>query len=201
MEATIQFLTEIQNKYCLYNLPYRIEKLEITKIDGIPVSVTITHYKKLKNYKLSFSLNIENEPVWCETMYEKMYEPISEIYKMVDFANDLKADLTKIRYSQLENKFYTEEIEEEKKSLVTNFLCSDNPTIFIPKSIQECGVCFEKTKRKIDCCNNIVCLPCQMKIKIKKPFHHEEFECCEAKPCPFCRKVINTEFTFDEDEE
>jgi hypothetical protein len=199
MELTIQFLKAIQKQTCCHNSKWRNEKLEIKKIDDIDVDVRLLYNVEKKNYELKIWTDDEKD-IRSNVLFHKQYSVLSKRYTITKFASELKEDFTKIRFSKLEDKFYTEPFVENAITLATNFLCSDNSLILVPTSINECGICFEQTKRKIDCCKNIVCYPCQLKIT-RKPFYHEEFECYEATPCPFCRRVIDTDFKFDEDED
>jgi hypothetical protein len=141
----------------------------------------------------------DEKDIRSNVLFYKQYSVLSKRYTISKFASELKEDFTKIRFSKLEDKFHIEPFVENDVTAATNFLCSDNSLILVSSSINECGICFEQTKRKIDCCKNIVCYPCQLKIT-RKPFYHEEFECYEATPCPFCRRVIDTEFKFDEED-
>jgi hypothetical protein len=192
MESTIQFLTELQTQRSCCESNWRTKELEINKIDGIPVQVKITYFIRKNHYDVNIDTDDE---MMSKQMYFKRYNILTEDYTIREFAIELKNDFTKMRFSKLEDKFYTEPIEENLLTTATNFLCSDNSLISSQNSINECGVCFEKTKKKLFCCNNILCRDCQVKIKKKC------FEDCEVTPCPFCRKVINTEYTFDEDED
>ena len=199
MEGTIKFLEELEIKCYNLDCGCRCHRsvLEITKIDSVPVSVFLAYYVKEKFYKLEIH---SDEPSTYKTLFEKKYTQLNECYRVENLANELKDDFTKMKYSKMEDAIHTEPFEENLLTISTNFLCSGNPLISTLNSIQECGICFEQTKRKIDCCNNIICYPCEVKI-IKKPFHNEEFQCCEARPCPFCRRVINTSYIFDEEDE
>ena len=198
MEATIQFFKEIQTKPCCHDSPFRNERLDIKKIDGIPVNVLVSYHIPKKTYSLKIRVNNE-EPIGDKDLYEKDYTVLCEDYTVKDFVEELKNDLKEMRYSKLEHKLYTEPIEEKLVTTTTNFLCDDIESIETYHSVKECGVCFEKTKRKISCCNNIVCYPCQIKIKKKCIFiSHNGFD---ATPCPFCRKVIDTDYIYGVDYE
>ena len=197
MEATIQFFKEIQTKPCCHDSPFRNERLDIKKIDGIPVNVLVVYYIPKKQYSLKICIN-EDEPVGRRDLYEKTYNVLDDT-QIIYFVEELKNDLKEMRYSKLENKLYTMPIEEEPMITVTNFLCEDIESIETFNSVKECGVCFENTKRKISCCNNVVCYPCQ--IKIKKRRFYKNHNCFDSTPCPFCRKVIDTHYIYDEDNE
>lgn len=201
MEATIQFFTELQTKPChgcRGNYPFRSEKLDIKKIDDIPVNVVVNYDIPKKQYYLNICIN-EDEPISSGSLYRKYYTALCEGYTVKDFVEELKNNLKEMRYSKLENELYTTPIEEEPVITATNFLCDNIESIETCNSVKECGVCFEKTKRKISCCNNVVCYPCQ--IKIKKRRFYKTHNCFDATPCPFCRKVIDTDYSYDEDNE
>jgi hypothetical protein len=195
MEMTIKFLMTIQNKSCCHMSEWRNEKLEIEKIDDVDVDVRLLYNVKHKNYELKIWTN-DDIDLRRNCLFYKKYNNLSECYTLINFANELKEDFTKIRFSKLEDKFHIEPITENLITVASKFLCSDNSLILTKNIINECGVCFEKTKRKIDCCNGIVCYPCQLKIP-RKTYLAEDFEGSEATPCPFCRRVIDTKYIFE----
>lgn len=155
MEATIQFFTELQTQPSCHDGPYRSQRLDIKKIDGIPVNVLVIYNIPKKQYNLQICVN-NDEPINNKDLYVRYYTVLCEDYTVKDFVEELKNDLKEMRYSKLENKLYTMPIEEKLVITTTNFLCDDIESIETYHSVKECGVCFENTKRKIRCCNNIV---------------------------------------------
>jgi len=204
MDATIQFFTKLQTKECCVNqscshrINIRTQHLKIKKIEDIPTNVRIEYGIREKMYNLIITMR-DNEPSKSPELYNKVYPVLTDEYTVKHFVEELQNDFQKMRFSKLESKLYTEPIEEDEVTIVTNFLTTDCQSIHNFNQSTECGVCYEDTKRELTCCNNTLCLPCQ--INIKKKFIIVDGDSYDATPCPFCRKAINTDDVFDEDDD
>lgn len=192
------------------NVAQKIYSIIIEKIESDETNETITYqFPRLNMFGLDVHVvlnisiaNIVDRNIESSSLGESRLD----IRKKVLFYYKIYADVLYYiteRYSCLTNEFMTkfcESIDEfklikysktqgfyqEKKHFVdpVEFLFLETDEIKL--NIQDCVVCYDKTKDKLDC-SHYLCAHCHQKLKKQK--------------CPICRKNINCDGDDDDDDD
>lgn len=190
---------------------YKYYFTEIATIDNIEVSVILTIEPKTKDDKvLQCEFKLMCDSAVCEDYSKEIinYEDNKYTFEIDDWIyilTQVKYYIDNIRFDKFQSKF-TLEPYNDYKIIITTFLCGDNPKI--TKKYEMCCVCFDNTKRRTICCKGYVCAHCYFNIKPRMCHHcyhnHYNDDCevdgCNERPCPLCRKSMNSGIVFDEDD-
>ena len=191
--------------------PFRYYFTEIDKIDDIEVTLLLTIDPKDKeDRRLQCVFEIHCDSVVCED-YEKSIitreenKVTLEIDDWVFIFGKVKHIIDNIRFDKFQSYFTMEPINDYKL-VITTFLCENNPRL--SKKYDTCCICYENTKRKTICCKGYLCAVCYFAInpRLCTDCSHgvinEDCEIfgCNERPCPLCRKSMDSAIIYSDDE-
>lgn len=191
--------------------PFRYYFTEMDKIDDIEVTLLLTIDPNDKeDRRLQCVFEIHCDSVVCED-YEKTIisreenKVTLEIDDWVFIFGKVKHIIDNIRFDKFQSYFTMEPINDYKL-VITTFLCENNPRL--SKKYDTCCICYENTKRKTICCKGYLCAVCYFAINPRlctdcsHSIINEDCEIygCNERPCPLCRKSMDTSIIYNDDE-
>jgi len=169
--------------------------LDIDSICDLNVSVTLTFiFSRKKEFLKNVSLHIESRDIWVTIdgdydalrLYNSAITTIESnnlVDQFTDCLNQVAAILQVINFDVMEGKFTLQ--TTAKKTFCEAFNITNERVVC---SLQECCVCYTKTKTKPEC-GHTLCIPCWAKIK-DTPDDPDDDE-FRSKKCPICRVTLN----------
>lgn len=169
--------------------------LEINSICDLNVNVDFRFvFNPGSRYLKYASLHIESRDIWVtiDGDYDAlrlhnaiitMSESNNLVDQFTDCLNQVAAILQVINFDVMEGKFTLQ--TTAKKTFCEAFNITNERVVC---SLQECCVCYTKTKTKPEC-GHTLCIPCWAKIK-DTPDDPDDDE-FRSKKCPICRVTLN----------